>query len=100
MRGSAPHAALNKDEFKSEVVAWAKRISVRPAEIHVRLMKRKRGSCSTGPVALNSELLTVAEDLRPQVIVEELLHLRLPNHGKLFKALKKAYLADPADKVG
>jgi hypothetical protein len=27
------------------------------------------------------------------VIVHELLHLKVPNHGKLFRALMKAYLA-------
>jgi predicted metal-dependent hydrolase len=27
------------------------------------------------------------------VIVEELLHLRIPNHGKLFKSLLHAFLA-------
>jgi len=26
--------------------------------------------------------------------VEELLHLKVPNHGKLFKALLKSYLAE------
>jgi uncharacterized protein (DUF433 family) len=30
--------------------------------------------------------------VRTRVIVEELLHLKVPNHGKLFKALLKAYL--------
>jgi predicted metal-dependent hydrolase len=30
------------------------------------------------------------------VIVEELLHLRIPNHGKVFKALLHAFL-DQAD---
>ncbi len=28
------------------------------------------------------------------VFVHELLHLRVPNHGKLFKALMKAHLPD------
>jgi hypothetical protein len=30
---------------------------------------------------------------RREVIVHELLHLKVPNHGPLFKALLKAYLA-------
>jgi predicted metal-dependent hydrolase len=51
-------------------------------------MTRKWGSCST------SGVITLATDLveqRPQfvdfVIAHELLHLRVPNHGKMFKAL-------------
>jgi predicted metal-dependent hydrolase len=51
-------------------------------------MTRKWGSCST------KGIITLAEDLADQepgfqdfVIVHELLHLRVPNHGKVFKAL-------------
>jgi predicted metal-dependent hydrolase len=38
-------------------------------------------------------LLRQPPDFRRQVIVHELLHLKIPNHGPLFKALLKAYLA-------
>ena len=31
---------------------------------------------------------------RREVIVHELLHLKISNHGKVFKALLKAYLAE------
>ncbi len=31
---------------------------------------------------------------REYVIVHELLHLKVPNHGKLFKTLLRAYLPD------
>ncbi len=85
--------AMTKDEFKADVAAWAKRIGVQPAEVHVRDMAKKWGSCSTlGRVTFNRELLAAPADLRREVIVEELLHLRVPNHGKLFRVLKKAYL--------
>jgi len=43
---------------------------------------------------LNSDLLTQPADFRARVIVEELLHLKVPNHGKLFKALLRSYLAE------
>ncbi|MGO9287487.1 MAG: YgjP-like metallopeptidase domain-containing protein [Polyangia bacterium] len=36
--------------------------------------------------------MTQPADFRKQVIVHEMLHLRVPNHGKLFKALLRAYL--------
>ena len=56
-------------------------------------MKRKWGSCSTaGRLTFNSDLLAESAAQRKRVIVEELLHLKVPNHGKLFKALLKAYL--------
>ena len=84
---------ISKDIFKAEVKAWAERIDVKPKAIHVRPMTRKWGSCSTsGRVTFNTELLTESASLRKRAIVEELLHLKVPNHGRLFKALLKAYL--------
>jgi predicted metal-dependent hydrolase len=85
---------ISKDLFKSEVNSWSRRIRVEPKEIHIRPMKRKWGSCSTnGRVSFNTELLTAPAKIRRRVIVEELLHLKVPNHGKLFKSLLKAFLA-------
>jgi hypothetical protein len=61
----------------------------------IRPMKRKWGSCFTaGRLSFNTELLTAPAKVRKRVIVEELLHLKVPNHGKLFKALLRAYLKD------
>lgn len=86
---------VSKDLFKSEIGAWAKRIGVEPAEVHIRPMTRKWGSCSTtGRLSFNTDLLAAPAKVRRRVIVEELLHLKIPNHGKLFKALLKAYLTD------
>ena len=82
-----------KDLFKSEVHAWAKRIKVDPKEIHIRPMRSKWASCSSlGRLSFNAELLEQPTNFRKEVIVHELLHLKVPNHGKLFKALLKAYL--------
>jgi predicted metal-dependent hydrolase len=102
MSRRAPRAAvMTKDALKREVAAWATRIGARPTELHIRPMQRKWGSCSTrGRVTLNSELLSAPAERRREVIVEELLHLKVPNHGKLFKALKRAYLAGPGGMIG
>lgn len=82
-----------KDILRSEVRQWCVRIGVHPRQIHIRPMKRKWGSCSTaGRVSFNSELLTESAAFRKKVVVHELLHLKVPNHGKLFKALLKAHL--------
>jgi hypothetical protein len=37
--------------------------------------------------------MTPEEKARKEIIIHELLHLKVPNHGKLFKALLKAYMA-------
>ena len=85
--------AIPKDIFRAEVLAWAKRLHVYPKEIHIRPMKRKWGSCSTtGRVTFDSGLLRQPTEFRRRVVVEELLHLRVPSHGKLFKSLLKACL--------
>ncbi len=82
------------DLFKAEVQVWAKRIGVEPREIHVRKMNRKWASASsTGRLTFNYDLLRESSNFRMEVIVHELLHLKVPNHGKVFRALLKAHLA-------
>jgi hypothetical protein len=81
--------------FKSEVAAWARRIGVVPREVHVRPMSRKWASCSSrGRVTFDSELLRQPAAFRAEVVAHELLHLKVPNHGKVFKSLLRAYLRD------
>jgi hypothetical protein len=85
--------AVPRDVFLSEVRSWAERLQVNPREIHVREMTRKWGSCSTsGRVTFDLGLLRQHAEFRRRVIVEELLHLRVPNHGKLFRTLLRAHL--------
>lgn len=87
------NVSVTKAEFRQQVDSWAETIGVAPKEVHIRFMTRKWGSCSTtGRVTFNSELLTESDDLRKKVIVHELLHIKVPNHGKLFRSLLRAYL--------
>lgn len=87
-------APIPADEFKSDVVLWAERLEVDPGEVHLVAMKRKWASCSPrGRVTFDLELLSQPEDFRREVIVHELLHLRVRNHGALFNALLRAHLA-------
>jgi predicted metal-dependent hydrolase len=95
MSGEPEADAITLDEFKSEVGRWAERLEVEPAEVHVTVMRRKWASCSPlGRVTFNSELLAQPEELRREAIVHELLHLKVPNHGPLFRALLSSYLSD------
>jgi len=80
--------------FKSEVMVWARRIGVEPKEIRLRQLKNKWASCSSnGRLTFNSEILRQPARFRAEAIVHELLHLKVPNHGKLFKELVKVFLA-------
>lgn len=80
--------------FKAEVEAWSRRLGVEPKAIHLRPMKRKWASCSSkGRLTFDTALLRQPADFRREVIVHELLHLKVPNHGRLFKALLNSYLS-------
>ncbi len=84
-----------RQDFRNRVRTWAGRISVHPAQIQVRQMSRKWGSCSARHrVCFAEKLLQMPFTFQEYVIVHELLHLRVPNHGKLFKSLLSAYLPD------
>ena len=67
---------------------WAQQLNMRPPLIRVQKMTRKWGSCSTsGRIILADDLADHESGFQNFVIVHELLHLRVFNHGKLFKAL-------------
>jgi len=51
-------------------------------------------SSSTGRLTFNYDLLRESSDFRIEAIIHELLHLKVPNHGKVFRALLKAHLAE------
>jgi predicted metal-dependent hydrolase len=83
--------------FKAEVWRWSKRIGVEPKEVHVRSMRRKWASCSSnGRLTFDTGLLRQPVPFRTHVIVHELVHLKVPNHGKLFRNLVRAHLGRPS----
>jgi hypothetical protein len=58
-------------------------------------MTRKWGSCSTaGTITLARDLIHEESRFQDFVIAHELLHLRVPNHGKVFKALMSLHIPD------
>lgn len=84
--------------LRRRVQAWARRLEVRPRLVRIRPMTRKWGSCSSrGIVTLAADLAERPPAFQDFVVAHELLHLRVPNHGRLFKALLSAHL--PAWKI-
>lgn len=72
---------IEAKDFKSIVWDWA--------------MKTKWASLSgSGRLTFNSELLEKRRSLIDYVVLHELLHMKVPNHGKLFKSLMFAFLPD------
>lgn len=79
--------------FKAEVAAWARQLGVTYRELHVRPMKCKWASCSSrGRLTFDADLPKQPAAFRAEAIVHELLHLKVPNHGRLFRTLLNSYL--------
>ncbi len=84
-----------KQAFRSRVSYWAERLKVGAHTVTLRPMRNKWASCSTsGRLTFNSELLALGAELWDYVIVHELLHFFVPNHGRVWKSLMAAYLGD------
>ena len=85
----------DKEEFKTRVLEWAGKLGVTPTALYIRPMRRKWASCSTaGTLSFNDELVAIERELGDYVIVHELLHFSVPNHGRLWKSLMRAHLGD------
>ena len=84
-----------REKFAQRIRDWAARLEVRVRAVTIRKMQRKWASCSTaGRLTFDESLLSKPRDLQDYVIVHELLHVSVPNHGKLWKSLMRAYLGD------
>ncbi|MCI0513145.1 M48 family metallopeptidase [candidate division KSB1 bacterium] len=85
----------NKFDFKNSVMDWAAKLEIKVVAIYLRPMKNKWASCSTGGhLNFNDQLLEIDRRLGEYVIVHELLHFRVANHGPLWKSYMQAYLSD------
>jgi len=84
-----------KEHFKAAVREWAVRLKVEPAQIRVQKMRSKWASCSPGKwISFSEDLLKKSDGFQRYAIVHELLHLRIRNHGKLFKSLMSIHVPD------
>jgi predicted metal-dependent hydrolase len=85
----------HKDQFKQRVRLWADKLDVKVVWLGVRPMRNKWASCSTaGHLNFSDELPALKSELWDYVIVHELLHFSVPNHGKLWKSLMRSHLGE------
>src|SRR5207244_10758829 len=95
-----PRGYQTTDALKRRVDAWATRLKVSPRVVRVQRMTRKWGSCSTaGTITLAADLSEQDPGFQDFVIAHELLHLRVPPHGRLFRALLKIGRASWRERV-
>ena len=79
--------------LRRRVDHWSVRLRVMPRVVRILQMTRKWGSCSTaGTISLAIDLDEQDRRFQDFVIVHELLHLKVPSHGRLFKALMTVYV--------
>jgi predicted metal-dependent hydrolase len=82
-----------RDRLHQRVQYWSQRLKAEARIIRVQRMTRKWGSCSTaGTITLAADLAEQEPEFQDFVIVHELLHLRVPSHGRLFRALLTHHL--------
>ncbi len=90
-----PPQQTSPDELRGLVKTWAERLGVQPGRITLRPMQRKWGSCSQHTnITLNNALTWLPRHLAEYVILHELVHLRVFNHGKDFKTMMQQYMPD------
>lgn len=99
MNDLPPSEPITRDRIIAEVQAWARRIGVEHHlhSIHLRPLRRKWASVSSqGRLTLSRDLLAAPAIFRREVIVHELVHLKLAHgkHSALFRSLVRAYLAE------
>jgi predicted metal-dependent hydrolase len=81
------------DTLRQRIAQWADILRVRPKQVRIQRMTRKWASCSSaGRVTFSDALQRRPVSFQDYVIVHELLHLRIRNHGKLFAATLRAHL--------
>lgn len=93
MKWSTKGSLTPSVRLKRRVDVWVVKLRVMPRVVRVQRMTRKWGSCSTaGTITLAIDLDDENEAFQDFVIAHELLHMKVPNHGRLFKALMTAYV--------
>jgi predicted metal-dependent hydrolase len=90
-----PKRDADYEALRRRVERWATKLKVEPKLVRVQKMTRKWGSCSTaGTITLAADLAGQVGGFQDFVVAHELLHLRVPNHGRLFKALMTVHVPD------
>jgi predicted metal-dependent hydrolase len=90
-----PAEQTSREQIETMVEIWAKKVGVQPGRVQFRAMSRKWGSCSSRDnITLNSRLTWLSPHLAEYVVLHELVHLKVFNHGKEFKAMMSAHMPD------
>lgn len=83
------HKSILQEALPPLVEKWEQRLDVRVAGYYLRRMTTRWGTCNhrTKHIRLNTELVTKPSYLLEYVVVHEMVHLIVPNHGARFVSL-------------
>ena len=96
--------SLRRKELQREIETllpvWEEKTGLHPASWHIKDMKTRWGSCNTRERRLWFSLRLADQPLSSleYVVLHELAHLQVPNHGKDFAALLDAHMPDWRDR--
>lgn len=85
-----------KEDLQYRVEHWRIIMGETPVRWTIRNMKSQWGNCrpQTRQLTFNMQLALLDNSLRDYIIVHELSHLQVPNHGPQFKARMDMFLPD------
>lgn len=86
-------SAYPAQDLRRKVYEWALKLKVNPKDIRIQNLEGKWGTCSSdGIVTLATDLMDQHSDFQDFVIVHELTHLKIQNHGKLFDSVMATHI--------
>lgn len=96
---TAEEIAALKDRARAalpeKVALWARRMGVTPTGLKITSARKRYGSCSgKNSLCFSCFLMNCPESAIDLVVVHELCHIRVKNHGPAFYALLERYLPD------
>lgn len=90
------YASLLKDRLAQRVPVWEEKTGLKCSAWGVRYMTSRWGSCNTRTKKLNFNTRLAEKDpvYLEYVILHELAHTKVANHGEKFKAILDQYMID------
>ncbi len=84
------------DKIAALLPIWERRTGLFSSSWHIRDMKTRWGSCNTKTKRLcfNLQLVSKPVECLEYVLLHELVHIKVPNHGADFKAMMDVYMPE------
>ncbi len=91
---SEPIAAITKEQLGVIIEQLSNKLGVNVKRVQIRRMKKWASCSSGGTFTVNRDVLSIPQRLVEYVVCHELVHLKIPYHGKVFRVLFGCYMPD------